>query len=300
MLVPAGWHAQVWARLAGARFAARSPNGELLVSVPVSGEVVALTPRADPAAPPRERVLLAGLIDPEGLGFTVAAGRSMLVVAEADQLDRYTWIGLRRTVVAGTLPDADGLERAKGLAIGADGTVYLGVGSDSRQGGPRGVILAVAADGRRAVALRGVRYAEGLALDPTGRLWVAVNSAGQAPDELVTATHGRKRAERLLQPHAAPLGLTFLTRTAIAPPWRDGAVLAVHGARDPTSRSVPGLLFLPWNGRTLGSPTSLASGFQLGTSRWGRPTDAVAGPDGSLYVVDDTAGAVYRLTPPPS
>ena len=32
--------------------------------------------------------------------------------------------------------------------------------------------------------------------------------------------------------------------------------------------------------------------------RWGRPVDAVAGPDGALYVSDDTAGAVYRLAPP--
>jgi glucose/arabinose dehydrogenase len=33
-------------------------------------------------------------------------------------------------------------------------------------------------------------------------------------------------------------------------------------------------------------------------SRWGRPADAVAGPDGALYVSDDTAGAIYRLVPP--
>ncbi|HEX3749960.1 MAG TPA: hypothetical protein VHW06_05300 [Streptosporangiaceae bacterium] len=28
--------------------------------------------------------------------------------------------------------------------------------------------------------------------------------------------------------------------------------------------------------------------------------DAVAGPDGALYVSDDTAGAIYRLVPPKS
>jgi glucose/arabinose dehydrogenase len=31
---------------------------------------------------------------------------------------------------------------------------------------------------------------------------------------------------------------------------------------------------------------------------WGRPVDAVPGPDGTLYVSDDTAGAIYRLAPP--
>ena len=33
-------------------------------------------------------------------------------------------------------------------------------------------------------------------------------------------------------------------------------------------------------------------------SRWGRPVDAVPGPDGALYVSDDQAGAIYRLVPP--
>jgi glucose/arabinose dehydrogenase len=35
-----------------------------------------------------------------------------------------------------------------------------------------------------------------------------------------------------------------------------------------------------------------------GTDRWGRPVDALPGPDGALYVSDDTAGAVYRITLP--
>jgi glucose/arabinose dehydrogenase len=44
---------------------------------------------------------------------------------------------------------------------------------------------------------------------------------------------------------------------------------------------------------------TLVAGFQEADgSRWGRPVDAVPGPDGSLYVSDDTAGAIYRLTPP--
>jgi len=39
----------------------------------------------------------------------------------------------------------------------------------------------------------------------------------------------------------------------------------------------------------------LAGGFQNADgSFWGRPVDAVPGPDGALYV----AGAIYRLAPP--
>ena len=42
----------------------------------------------------------------------------------------------------------------------------------------------------------------------------------------------------------------------------------------------------------------MISGFESpGGSYWGRPVDAVPGPDGALYVSDDTAGAIYRLAP---
>ena len=52
---------------------------------------------------------------------------------------------------------------------------------------------------------------------------------------------------------------------------------------------------------TLTPAVTLVAGFQESDgSRWGRPVDAVPGPDGSLYVSDDTAGAIYRLTPPTS
>jgi glucose/arabinose dehydrogenase len=35
----------------------------------------------------------------------------------------------------------------------------------------------------------------------------------------------------------------------------------------------------------------------LNSSVRGRVADAVPGPDGALYVTDDTAGAVYRIVP---
>ncbi|HXW59375.1 MAG TPA: hypothetical protein VEJ23_07850 [Solirubrobacteraceae bacterium] len=50
---------------------------------------------------------------------------------------------------------------------------------------------------------------------------------------------------------------------------------------------------------TLGEPIPLVSGLQLPNGeRWGRPADAVAGPEGALYVTDDSTGAVYRIAPP--
>jgi glucose/arabinose dehydrogenase len=43
---------------------------------------------------------------------------------------------------------------------------------------------------------------------------------------------------------------------------------------------------------------TLVGGFENADGTfWGRPVDAVPGPDGALYVSDDDAGAIYRLAP---
>ena len=39
-----------------------------------------------------------------------------------------------------------------------------------------------------------------------------------------------------------------------------------------------------------------ATGWQTAEGNvWGRPVDPFVAPDGSLYLTDDTAGAVYRI-----
>ena len=299
LLLPAGWRAAVWARVHGARFAAWTPNGRLLVSVPATGAIVELEPASNQAAPPHSRVRLSGLSEPQGLAFDVLSGRDVLYLAEPGRLLRYTWNGLRRTVVADALPDASGVDRLKGIAVGPDHTVYVGVGSEGAGGGPSGVVLGIRPDGTQRTVARGLHNAEGLAIDAAGNLWAAVNSADELPDEIVKIDSGHVRHEQRLLPHTAPLGFHFLQESQLPSPWRDGAVLAVHGARDPAAPSWPASVrWFARDGRKLGVPTTLAGGFRHGAVRWGRPTDAAAGPDGSLYVVDDTAGAVYRLTPP--
>jgi glucose/arabinose dehydrogenase len=104
-----------------------------------------------------------------------------------------------------------------------------------------------------------------------------------------------------LPAHSAPLGMSFLEVSTIAAPWSGGAVVAAHGSWDRQPPRAPAVLWLAWDAarRTLKPAITLVGGFQNATGdRWGRPVDAVAGPDGALYVSDDTAGAVYRLAPP--
>jgi len=104
-----------------------------------------------------------------------------------------------------------------------------------------------------------------------------------------------------LPAHSAPLGISFLEGSAIPPPWSGGAVVAVHGSWDRQPPRSPAVLWMAWDAvkHTLEPAVTLVTGFQNADgSRWGRPVDAVPGPDGALYVSDDTAGAIYRLMPP--
>ncbi len=197
---PPGWTVSVWARVGGARLEAWTPDGRLLVSRPKSGDVVMLEPMASGA--PRQSTLVSGLDQPHGLAF---AG-STLYVAESDRVDAYTYrrgaVSSRRTVVDG-LPDAKSPELGgtyahalKSVAVGADGAVYVSVGStgnisaEDRDADPqRATILRVpptaaaasggttaGSSGAAAVYARGVRNGTGLAVDPDGAVWTAVNN----------------------------------------------------------------------------------------------------------------------------
>jgi glucose/arabinose dehydrogenase len=104
-----------------------------------------------------------------------------------------------------------------------------------------------------------------------------------------------------LPAHSAPLGMSFLEGTKVPAPWSGGAVIAAHGSWDRQEPRPPAVLWLLWDEarHTLLPAQTLVGGFQEADGdRWGRPVDVVPGPEGELFVSDDTAGAVYKLTPP--
>ena len=192
--VPAGWSAAVWARVPGARFLLWTPEGNLLVTAAQSGEVIELSPGRNGAAP-RQRVLVSGLTEPQGLALDSIQGTRFLYVAESDQIDRFRLrpdgTPTSRTIVVGGLPDADAagddVHRLKSLAVGPDHAIYVNVGSaDNAQprpsSPPRATILAYRPDGTgMRVIAQGVRNGEGLAFAPDGALWTAVNGRDQIP-----------------------------------------------------------------------------------------------------------------------
>jgi glucose/arabinose dehydrogenase len=377
---PPGWTVTVWARVPGARLLAWTPDRRLLVSRPKHGDVVTLTPGRDGAVP-AQGTLVSGLTEPHGLAF---AGDT-LYLAESDQVDGFTYAAgavSGKRVVAGGLPDAKSPDlrgayahALKSVAVGPDGALYISVGStgnvsaEDRDTTPeRAAILRVPpGGGQPATFARGVRNGTGLAVDPDGAVWTAVNHRDNVPYPHEGADRGRVLQEYVndhpLEPlarleqgrdlgwpycnpdpdlapgerdsplsytrrpfvrdletnpdgskldcaalppveqgmgaHSAPLGLSFATSPGPAGGYGPGALVGVHGSWNRNPPRPPEVSFFAWRDGTLGPQQTLLTGFQLADgSRWGRPVMAVQGPDGALYVSDDLAGAVYRVTAP--
>jgi glucose/arabinose dehydrogenase len=177
----------VWQRLPKPRLMAWAPGGDLLVSLPSTGQVIRTRPTG---AGPLYAVLLDGLDQPHGLAF---AG-STLYVAQSDQVNAYDYADGAATnprVVASGLPDAKSPDlrgayshALKSVAVGPDGAVYFSIGStgnvsaqDRTATPPRATIMRVPPGGGPAEPFAtGVRNGTGLAIAPDGAVWTAVNN----------------------------------------------------------------------------------------------------------------------------
>ena len=74
-------------------------------------------------------------------------------------------------------------------------------------------------------------------------------------------------------------------------------LVAYHGSWNrsvPTGYKLVGIPFVA--GRPSGPPRDLVRGWLQGASAWGRPVAPAVGPDGALYLSDDRAGVIYRIT----
>lgn len=185
VIVPRGWSAEVWALVPGARLETWTPKGDLLVSQPGSGSITELLAGAHRGQPPRQRALVSGLTNPQGMAFDRLRGHEVLYVAESDELDRYAWLGDRvgaRRVVIGNLPDG-GAHPLKNVVVGRDHTVYVDIGSATNASPPTptgrfpraSVIAYVPSTQRARVFATGIRNGDGLSVAPDGTVWTAVN-----------------------------------------------------------------------------------------------------------------------------
>lgn len=96
--------------------------------------------------------------------------------------------------------------------------------------------------------------------------------------------------------HVTPIGITFLDKSAFPQEYRGDALVALHGS---WNRAMPAGYKVVRVRFEQGKPmrvTDFVTGWLNDGKAWGRPVDVACGPDGAIYVSDDRAGMIYRIT----
>jgi glucose/arabinose dehydrogenase len=104
--------------------------------------------------------------------------------------------------------------------------------------------------------------------------------------------------------HMAPNGLLFYTGSMFPAKYRNGAFIAFHGSwnRAPEPQAGYFVVFQPFkDGQPSGQWEVFADNFAGSAAKTAsgradhRPCGLAQGPDGSLYVSDDSKGTIYRI-----
>lgn len=177
----------------------------------------------------------------------------------------------------------------------------------------------------------GIRNPVGIAVHPqTGELWTSVNERDGLGDNLVpdyithiqdggfygwpwfymggnqdprhTGTHPELRSkvitpDVLLQPHDAPLGLTFYDRKQFPNQYHGDIFAAEHGSWNKAVRTGYEVIRVPLkNGKATGEYQDFLTGFVMTDgSVWGRPAGVAVTEDGALMVTDDGSNTIWRV-----
>jgi glucose/arabinose dehydrogenase len=197
----------------------------------------------------------------------------------------------------------------------------------------RADILAFDPDGsHRRVHAWGIRNPSGLAINPAdGQLWCVVNERDGLGDDLVPdyitrvqaggfygwpwwylgshqdPRHQGKHPELggravvpdvLLQPHNAPLQLTFYEGQQFPTEYRGGVFATAHGSWNRSVRTGYEIVRVPidHNGHATGEYRDFVTGFVVDDDHvWGRPVGIAEAADGSLVFSDDASNSIWRV-----
>ena len=99
-----------------------------------------------------------------------------------------------------------------------------------------------------------------------------------------------------LGPHVAPLAMKFYTGTMFPERYRGKIFIAEHGSWNRTPEAGHTGYNITMVNPETGATTILIDGWLKNNVAWGRPTDILEMPDGSLLIADDHANVIYRLT----
>jgi glucose/arabinose dehydrogenase len=287
-------------------------------------------------------VLLSGLNSPFGMALV----GSTLYVANTDALVRFPYttgdtVIRDSAVLVAPLPAGEiNYHWTKNIIPSADGRrMYVAIGSNSNVGergmeheeGRAAIWEVDLASGFHRLYASGLRNPVGMAWDPDGGLWAAVNERDElgsdVPPDYMTRVADRgfygwpysyfgsnvdprvtparpdlvEKAivpDYALGPHTASLGLAYGGSTALGAAFSDGMFVGQHGSWNRKPRSGYKVIFVPFrNGRPSGAPRDVLTGFVTdGGDAYGRPVGVALDARGALLVADDVGNVIWRVT----
>jgi glucose/arabinose dehydrogenase len=285
--------------------------------------------------PDAVRPLLQGLDRPHGLdlygGWLYVAETGAIARVRFDAASRRLEGEFERVVTG--LP-AGGNHWTRTVRFGPDGWMYVSIGSscnvcletDAR----RASIMRFRPDGSEGeIVATGLRNSVGFDWRPTnGELYATDNgrdllgddfppcelnrivpggfygwpfaNGDRVPDPDLGAAREAEIAASIPPAHAfrahnAPLGIAFLRGDAWPAAYREAAIVALHGSWNRTRKDGYQLVSLHWLPDGSIEERPFLNGLLRDDEAIGRPVDVVATADGTMYVSDDYAGAIYRI-----
>jgi glucose/arabinose dehydrogenase len=283
-----------------------------------------------------QKVLLENLNGPHGMvihdGWLYVAETDAVLRVRFDPATRRVGGTLER-IVRG-LPSG-GNHVTRTIGIGPDGFLYVSIGSSCNvcieKDRRRAAIVRYRLDGTdEHIYATGLRNAVGFAWQPgTGALYATDNGRDLLGDDFPPCEldrvvdggfygwpfangirvpdpdFGKGREELIAKSippahgfgaHTAPLGITFYTGTSFPERYRGAAFVAQHGSWNRSRKSGYKVVVLFFDPQGSIREEDFVSGFEINEQVYGRPVDVAVGPDGALYVSDDFAGSIYRVT----
>ena len=310
-------------------------GGDLLVSIPRKGEIALIgrdtKKRGRGGA---IKALLTGLDKPHGIeilnGYLYVGETNAIVRVPFDERKGEVTGKIERILTG--LPGG-GNHWARTLRLGPDGWIYVNVGSDCNvcieKDKRRAAILRFRPDGSgEEIFAEGLRNTTGFDFDANGTLWGVDNGRDllgddTPPEELNRIEQGKfygwpfrygdntpdpefgaisdPRAAAAVPPalalpaHAAPLSIRFLHGNAL-PGLEGAALVAFHGSWNRSKKQGYEVVSLHWDADGKIGVEPFIAGFQKNEEAIGRPVDTTQGPDGAIYISDDYAGVIYRVS----
>lgn len=306
----------------------------LLVSLPHEGKVVLLRDENNDGVADDRQVVLENLNQPHGLdvydGWLFVAETDAVGRAPFDS-DAGVVTGRYQHILPG-LPSGAG-HWTRTVSVGPDGWLYVTVGSSCNvclETAPeRATMLRVRPDGSEmAIFAAGLRNSVDFDWSPlTGELYATDNGRDWLgddfpPDELNRVVRGgfygwpyangaktpdpdfgegqQKRISESLSPafefraHNAPLGFRFLRHQQSE--YQYSALVALHGSWNRSVKDGYKVVSLHWQDDGEVVARDFLTGFLSDDKVHGRPVGIAEAADGSVFVSDDYAGMIYRLS----